>query len=392
MTWLDQDFPKMLGAELHRPSPTFIAELAIEPTVVWDYSKQGGQTVQLDRYNYWGQPGSKESRQRTPDMTIGTASARGLNKSKVLVTLNEYTGPADPTDPDAPSSFRVSVENLMTAQRLLLDQSNLGVFHNSIGSLTLLQDYRQWRDRVFLLELYKSYSRGQSSGTQGGYYFPGERSEAQIASPGYTVSGTGNGSKARFSVKEDLLNVVRDMHKRNVPTFADGYFRAILDPEFVTHMRQDSDFREVARYPGMGQINPLQPYAAPNAINFQGSFAGYGQAANVAGAQTMPTGFLFEGVRFFVSTNIPEYSYNVAISGASGFSGSTPKSTRAAVGYFFGMQAIGLGIGGQNARVLINGNDDYGRFIQLIWQLYAGWEVLNFDFTTVAHSFIYSVA
>jgi hypothetical protein len=325
-------------------------------------------------------------------MTIGTASARGLNKSKVLVTLKEYTGPADPTDPDAPSSFRVSVENLMTAQRLLLDQQNLGVFHNSIGSLTLLQDYRQWRDRVFLLELYKSYSRGQSSGTQGGYYFPGELSEAALASAGYTVSGTGNADKAKFSVKTDLLNVVRDLHKRNVPTFADGYYRAIVDPEFITHLRQDPDFREVARYPGMGQINPMQPFLAPNALNYQGSFAGYGQAANVAGAQTMPTGFLFEGVRFFVSTNVPEYSYNVSIEGATGFSGTTAKVSRAAIGFFFGMQAIGMGIGGQNARVLINGNDDYGRFIQLIWQLYAGWEVLNYDFTTVAHSFIYTVA
>jgi hypothetical protein len=29
--WLDSDFPKMLGAELYRPHPTYIAEMAIEP-------------------------------------------------------------------------------------------------------------------------------------------------------------------------------------------------------------------------------------------------------------------------------------------------------------------------------------------------------------------------
>jgi hypothetical protein len=388
--WLDQDFPIMLGAELHRPSPTYVAELCIEPTVVWDYSKQGGQTVQLDRYAFWNQPGSKESRERTPDQTIGTANSRNITKQKVLVTLREYTGPADPTDPDSPAAFKVSRENLMTAQRMFLDTNNLTVFHNSIGSLTLLDDYRRWRDRVFILELYKSYSRGQSSGTQGGYYFPGELSEAQIASPGYTVSGAGDEDKARFSVKNDLLAVVRDLHKRNVPAFADGYYRALVDPEFMTHMRQDKDFREIARYPGMGAPNPMGGFAAPNAINFQGSFAGYGQAGSVAGSQTMPTGFLFEQVRFFVTTNMPEYSYNVAINGATGFSGSTPKVSRAAVGMFFGMQAIGLGIGGNNAQVLINGNDDYGRFISLIWNLMAGWEVLNYDFTTVAHSFIYA--
>ena len=104
-----------------------------------------GQTVQLDRYSYFGQPGSKESRERSPDQTIGTASSRNITKQKVNVTLREYTGPADPTDPNAPSTFKVSRENLMTAQRMLLDTGSLGVFHQSIGSLTLLDDYRRWR-------------------------------------------------------------------------------------------------------------------------------------------------------------------------------------------------------------------------------------------------------
>jgi hypothetical protein len=85
-----------------------------------------------------------------------------------------------------------------------------------------------------------------------------------------------------------------------------------------------------------------------------------------------------------------EYNYNVAIQGAKGFTGNTPKMNRAATGIFYGPQALGIGIGGENASVLINSNDDFSRFIILIWQLYAGWEVLNFDFATVAHSFIYS--
>jgi hypothetical protein len=38
-------------------------------------------------YSYWGAPGSKESRERSPDMTIGTASSRSITKQKVLVTL-----------------------------------------------------------------------------------------------------------------------------------------------------------------------------------------------------------------------------------------------------------------------------------------------------------------
>ena len=91
--WIDNDFPKLLGAELYRPHPAYIIEMAVEPVVVHDFSKQPGQTVQLDRYRFWGKPGTKESRERTADQTLGSASARNIVKDKVLVTLREYTGP-----------------------------------------------------------------------------------------------------------------------------------------------------------------------------------------------------------------------------------------------------------------------------------------------------------
>ena len=49
---------------------------------------------------------------------------------------------------------------------------------------------------------------------------------------------------------------------------------------------------------------------------------------------------------------------------------------------------VGVGVGGPNAQVLINNNDDFSRFIILIWQLYAGFEILNKDFVTTAYSFV----
>ena len=145
--FIDNDFPKILGAELYRPHPAYIVEMAAEPVVVHDFSKQPGQTVQLDRYRFFGNPGSKESRERTAEQTIGTANSRNIVKDKVLVTLKEYTGPADPNDPTQPSTFKIARETLITAQRLLLDTGNLTTFHQSIGSLTLLDDYRRRRDR-----------------------------------------------------------------------------------------------------------------------------------------------------------------------------------------------------------------------------------------------------
>ena len=48
--FIDNDFPKLLGAELYRPHPAYIVEMATEPVVVHDFTKQPGQTVQLDRY------------------------------------------------------------------------------------------------------------------------------------------------------------------------------------------------------------------------------------------------------------------------------------------------------------------------------------------------------
>ena len=78
-------------------------------------------------------------------------------KDKVLVTLREYTGPADTRDSAQPSTFKVARETLITAQRLLLDTGNLNVFHQSIGSLTLLDDYRRWRE--FANELLKAKLR-----------------------------------------------------------------------------------------------------------------------------------------------------------------------------------------------------------------------------------------
>ena len=97
------------------------------------------------------------------------------------------------------------------------------------------------------------------------------------------------------------------------------------------------------------------------------------------------TGFLFEGVRWFESTNLPEKSYTTTIPLAA--AGSATYS--AAPMLFFGMQVVGVGIGGENAQILLNNNDDFSRFIIMIWSLMAGFEILNKDFVTVAYSFIY---
>ena len=227
-------------------------------------------------------------------------------------------------------------ETLITAQRLLLDTGNLNVFHQSIGSLTLLDDYRRWRDRVFANELLKAEGCGKADQDQGGYYLPGGKEKAD----GNPIATYAAGESAKFDITTDLLEVVKDMRKRNVPTFADGYYRCIVDPTAMMHLRQNSDFREIARYPGTGMINPMAPEMHPDANFFKGMGPAYGQAGFVAGQPVMPTGFLFEGVRWFESTNLPEQSYNLTITdeaaGAADYD--------AAQLIFFGPQAVGVGM------------------------------------------------
>ena len=108
----------------------------------------------------------------------------------------------------------------------------------------------------------------------------------------------------------------------------------------------------------------------------------------MAGQPVMPTGFLFEGCRFFESTNLPEKSLQVSIADAT--PAIVSAVTTAAPMLFFGPQAVGVGIGGNNAQILLNNNDDFSRFIIMIWSLFAGFEVLNKDFITVAYSFVYN--
>ena len=88
-------------------------------------------------------------------------------------------------------------------------------------------------------------------------------------------------------------------------------------------------------------------------------------------------------MRFFESTNLPTSLGKVAF----GTDTYTNQTSEANLGIFFGPQALGMGVGGPNAQVLLNNNDDFSRFVIAIWQLYAGFEPLNLDFVQVARSY-----
>lgn len=91
---------------------------------------------------------------------------------------------------------------------------------------------------------------------------------------------TGLTEPPKFDVTTDLLTVVERLRSDNVPTFADGNYRCLASPRFMKHLRANSDFREVARYPGFGDN------FQPNQLIFGGPQ--FQQANFVNMAPTMP--------------------------------------------------------------------------------------------------------
>jgi len=147
----DVDFPTLLGAELLRPDGSYIAKFVCQPMVVHDFNQIPGASVQLDLYPFWEDGDSyftEDSRRRAATQTVGTDGSRENQKTKVTLVLDEFTGPAaGGTDPTAPGNLKIPVATLIRAQRMLYDLGNPAVFHQSIGSLTLVRDFRKWQDR-----------------------------------------------------------------------------------------------------------------------------------------------------------------------------------------------------------------------------------------------------
>ena len=306
----------------------------------------------------------------------------------MIVNLAEFTGPSDSLDPNAPSTFKIPMRVIKVAQRNLWQYGIRG-FHESIGSITLLRDFRKWEDRVYINKLIDS-ATVQSSGTVGGYYNP-----RGVADGGTYATGPVN-----FDITTDLLTVVEQMRSRNVPTFEDGTYCCLCSPRFLKHLRKNSDFREVAKYAGSVPITGLIPGAVPMApaqIPFANTTnqliiagQGLGQASFVNGVPSMPSGIVYEGVRFFESTNLPSASVTLTYTAVStdAEAGNTGSATRTGyLGLFFGPQAIGVGVGGSGPEVLLNNNDDFQRFVIAIWRLYSGYALLNSSFVTVARTY-----
>jgi hypothetical protein len=398
MAFTAESLIPILGMELLRPRPNYIARTVFEPQQVWDASAQPGKQVRLDRYGFFGADGSltKDARRRRPDQLIGANNSRQLNKQELFIDIDEYSGPGggDINDPSKPGNIRISFENIMLQQRNLYDvnvfqdPTRRHQFHQSIGSESLLDDYQRWMDSVYINEALQVTRR----------YNPGD-----VPDGGTYASGP-----PKFDVNNDLETIVEQLKLANVPTFSDGLYRALVHPTFLKHLRQDDKFTQVARYPGFSPIatmvDPTNAFAPlnmphpnnvnamnnPNALAFYGSLVGQNPGMGTLNQEMFPTGFVFGGVRFFESNNIPTelvtLTYTTSTNATKHPTGSATRE--GFPGIFFGQQLIGEALAtNEPVRCKVNGNDDYGRFAIMIWQCFGGWSILNPDFGIVARSY-----
>jgi N4-gp56 family major capsid protein len=155
----------------------------------------------------------------------------------------------------------------------------------------------------------------------------------------YNPDGVADGSTATTSTgskfdSDDLKGLKETMQTSLVPTFPDGFYHAVIPPRLEKHLKQDPDFKEACYY--------------------------YKPDTQFKGALTE-----FEGFRFWTSTNMPVTTIN---------------SLTAHEGVVFGPQSIGYGEGNVPLQIRRNKNDDYDRFLYLIWLVYRGYSLLDSRF------------
>jgi hypothetical protein len=208
--------------------------------------------------------------------------------------------------------------------------------------------------------------------------------------------------------------VFERLRRAKTPTFPDGYYHALIDDRMLLHLQDDPRFQQVVqssayysvpmslvedpRLFGPGRMPPAQGainyMAQPNQLAFQGP--GLGQVMPGMDEAMMPSGLIFGGFRIFTTNNAFTSRVQLTYTNVSNQQQAlhpTGSALRTAyMGWFFGANAIGEVFGGAPedgipVRIRKNLNDDYQRFLILIWQAFFGLGLLNPDFIVAARTY-----
>lgn len=321
----------MSQLDLMRQRPSYIAAAAIQPTTQHDFQLGDGDEIEIYRDKFIGEIGmSKTARSVRRTATIGRPASTTLKKDLVKIRLEEYFGPLDNNDDLQAAPLTITRRQMLYGRRRLWDGNVMG-FTQSIGSTTLADDFQRWYDRCMLID---------------------EVAKTSITrNPGDVADGaTDVNSKVGVT---DIRRTVLKLSQYNTPRFQDGHYHCLCDEMFLTHVREDSDFKEDQRAAITGQF-------------FQGS---QDQSVTYTGSQAAimtPSGLpvfvppqpvRYEGVLFFPSNNMPKKVIN---------------SLNTSLGYFFGPGSVLVGSGGAGGqvRVAVHQDTDYDRFFSYIWTMF----------------------
>lgn len=397
------DYPAILTMMAYRPSPNTIARWVCQPDFVQDTNLRPGEVYQMNKWGYLPDLNDQniENRTRSDQQLIGTANTRVIPNEKVNFILREITGPGsgDPNSPSQPGNFRFSIPAMRKAQENLWQQGVQNPclspqFHDSIGANTLLMDYRTTTDRFYIYALLNTPNKLNPQGiADGGTYASGP--------PKLTV--------------EDADFMLEWLYINKVPVFEDGLYHWLMHPKQFNHLRQDPRFREQLQSSaafavgmlmalqnnvfGAGYMPPAQnelatatlqsltglrdPLNQPNI----GYFYPYlGQALPGVDNAYMQGGYVFNQFRIFITNNIPTKNVLLTYTASTDPSELTGSQLRTAFpGAAFGRHAIGELFGGSPdlgipVEILANQNNDYKRFLIVIWQAFMDVKRIHDDF------------
>ncbi len=304
---------------LLEPKPKYIFDQFAYKEI--EFGKGKGDTIKINRYPYFGESGLTEyERKLDEQQTIGTSDPVNQETQQISVMLEEYSGPYNSTASKL-APLGITEKVIRQAQAKLIDSDDPLNFFNSIGGMNLKDDHDRWHDRVLCNLMLSTSNKWNPDGVTDG-----------------NTATTSTGSKIDH---EDLMGIREQLASADVPTMSDGNYCAVIPPRMEKHLMQDTDFREAMNY-----YNPEQ---------------------KMRGELT-----IYEGFRFFRSTNIPTATVN---------------SLTAHQGIFFGEQAIGYGEGSIPLAIRKNKNDDYERFLYLIWLVFRGYSLLDERFIIKARTF-----
>lgn len=391
------DYPYVLSEMLYRPTAATIARWAVQPDFLADPRMRPGQVYMADRFGYLPDTGDMdlESRSRSEVEILGTGNTRQIPKSKIPIILREITGPGggDPNNPSLPGNFRFSIPAMQYQQRLIWDMGYAEPlvqpqFHASVGATTLLQDFRLTTDRFYLNALDSGTNKYNPNGVPDG--------------------GTYASGPPKFGVS-DLDVILEQLIINRAPTFPDNLYHALITPKMWTHLRQDTRFREIvtsSAYYSVPMVMSSQEwlygpgYMPPADLNYvaQPNVGGflpyYNQAMPGPSQNGLPAGYVYNQFRIWVSNNIPLKQVSLTYTASSDATlYPTGSALRTAYpGYFFGQHAVGEIFGGDPAdgipvKIKRNLNDDYGRYLIVIWQAFMGLSKLNDDFIIVGRTY-----